>query len=158
MGLVNDSRVASHAAESLLHAWASQIDAGRAQTREAIATLTHEFSGIVSGIDQILEQSGHSVSDWQTDIAPNVALIRQQLDHCLHHLQFQDRIDQVMGHVQESVAQLANSYAEQARGSTAEIDFAGILASLVHSYTMREEVARHEAKPITNDGDELTYF
>jgi methyl-accepting chemotaxis protein len=148
----------SHTAVSLLHAWASQIAASRAQTRQSMTRLANEFSDAVSGLDALLRSQPNPDSDWQTDVIPDLDLLRQRLDHCLHHLQFQDRIDQVMVHVQDSVSSLADAYSECAHGRASEIDFASILSALVRSYTMTDEIARHEIKPISDSSDELTYF
>jgi methyl-accepting chemotaxis protein len=65
----------------------------------------------------------------------------------LMQLQFQDRVSQILSHVQQNIARLPSYLDEQARGADgapAPLDARTLLAELESTYAMAEERTLHQ--------------
>ncbi len=83
--------------------------------------------------------------------------IKQEISETLPHLQFQDRIDQVLAHVCRSLT--AMSERVEAAPPDGAPDLKPVLDTLEHSYTTPEERSIHSGKPVVhNSSDELVFF
>lgn len=164
-------------AKALLRAWGMHIATCRRQVDLSIGLLSTELSTVVNTLDEILSrpdltfgassQSGQHTSLIQPatvvseDVTERIKQARCHLDGCLHHLQFQDRTDQILSHVQDSISSLADAYGTCSDIDTASIDFSGLLSALKASYTTREEGAcqgNESGSHAPGSGSELTYF
>ncbi len=85
--------------------------------------------------------------------------LQGEISEALVHLQFQDRISQVMSHVRHNIERLPELL-KQDRGLEAA-DVSGLLAELEKTYAMADEHAIHKgqsAAPKPQPADEITFF
>jgi len=93
--------------------------------------------------------------------ASNLALvggaegIRHEISETLPHLQFQDRADQVLGHVSDSLNDFIQRVTTSSPGTVPELQ--SLLDSLSSSYTTAEERRNHDGLR-TSGNDELVFF
>jgi methyl-accepting chemotaxis protein len=99
--------------------------------------------------------------------------IQAEVSDALMQLQFQDRVSQILSHVQQNIARLPSYLAEQAQaggGAPAPLDARTLLAELESTYAMAEERTLHgsgsgiatqktptQKKP-AQQAEELTFF
>ena len=92
--------------------------------------------------------------------------VQGEISEALVHLQFQDRISQIMNHVRHNMdrlpAQLTGIHERYRTQQRLEpLDVAGLLAELESTYAMADEHAVHEgqeAAPAPQPADEITFF
>jgi methyl-accepting chemotaxis protein len=89
--------------------------------------------------------------------------IQSEVGEALVQLQFQDRVSQILSHVQQNIARLPSYLDEHARQSGAAlqpIDARALLAELESTYAMAEERALHRthAQPVQQQAEEITFF
>lgn len=126
-----------------------------AQTEQTIGAVVDRFNELAS----TLEQSRQRLSD------QSVA-VRGEMEEVLYHLQFQDRISQILGALRSDLGRLqemlATSERQRGAGQAPEaINVASWLAELERSYTTLEQ----HGHPATGGGDrgatgggDLTFF
>jgi len=125
------------------------IDAVLGQFREATDALVESSSQLKSGS----------------------AYVQGEISEALVHLQFQDRISQIMSHVRHSIERVPGELsASRERFERAQelqpVDAAGLLAELEKTYAMADERATHKggsknthgAAPAPQPADEITFF
>ena len=92
--------------------------------------------------------------------------IKAEVADALVQLQFQDRVSQIMAHVQQNIARLP-AYLDEHRqqAATAEqtvpvLEARGLLAELESTYAMAEERTLYQgaAKPAPQQAEEITFF
>lgn len=148
----------------------------------AIVSLTEEFAGIVSGLDALIalareleadesrlvqavrENAQDSVPDLETSavrLEREALRIRGNVETSLVHLQFQDRVNQILAHVESNIhalpdalAQIRDTYIRS--GHLTPLDFTPLLAAIEASYTTAEERGSHAGGE--DDEDDLTFF
>jgi len=94
-------------------------------------------------------------------IITNTNQVSSSLNNAVVHFQFQDRVSQILGHVQESLGQMKG----QLSSGLGALNVASLMHELERKYTMAEERVNHSgkgggntaAKPSTSS-DELTFF
>ena len=87
--------------------------------------------------------------------------IKSEVAEALVQLQFQDRVSQILSHVQQNIARLPSYLDEQgAAGVALQLDARPLLAELESTYAMAEERTLHlgGAKPAPQQEDEITFF
>jgi methyl-accepting chemotaxis protein len=92
--------------------------------------------------------------------------IQAEVGDALVQLQFQDRVSQILSHVQQNIARLPSYLDEHARqsGTAGEplpaIDPRALLAELESTYAMAEEHALHRSnpQPAPQQAEEITFF
>ncbi len=92
--------------------------------------------------------------------------VQGEISEALVHLQFQDRISQIMNHVRHNIERLPELMAQsQARyrdeGRLEPVDVDALLAELESTYAMADERAVHTGKtaaPAPQPADEITFF
>lgn len=90
--------------------------------------------------------------------------IRNNVDSSLVHLQFQDRVNQILGHVESNIHALPDALADIREtflrsGRLTPLDFSPLLAAIEASYTTTEERGLHQnGKLADDDSDDLTFF
>ncbi len=93
--------------------------------------------------------------------------IKAEVADALVQLQFQDRVSQILSHVQQNIARLPSYLDEQAQASAAPssaglqpLDSRALLAELESTYAMAEEHTLHlgGAKPAPQQDEEITFF
>lgn len=166
--------------------WAGQISTVRRQMGGAIEQLASEFSGIVAGLHRLValahelegdearisrasgDSDGHDrevVMELESSAARlemEAMRIRANVESSLVHLQFQDRVDQILGHVETSVHALPDALAivrhtYERTGKLDPLDFSPLLAAIEATFSTAEEHALSQGGE-AEDGDELTFF
>jgi methyl-accepting chemotaxis protein len=91
--------------------------------------------------------------------------IQAEVGDALVQLQFQDRVSQILSHVQQNIARLPSYLDEHARQSGAAgelpaIDSRALLAELESTYAMAEERTLHQTnnRPAPQQAEEITFF
>jgi methyl-accepting chemotaxis protein len=168
--------------------WCRHIANVRGQVESAIVGLTREFTEIILGLDALVATAEQLEADEQrfADVLARsqasergdvVALlrgtalslereanrIRGSIDAALVHLQFQDRINQILGHVEANIhglpASLASRQAEWLQGGRLwPVDLAHLLDELQSSYSTLEEHAAHPELGQPGSDYEIHYF
>jgi len=106
-----------------------------------------------------LRQATDALSANATELRGSRDYLRGEISEALVHLQFQDRISQVMGHVRENIAR-THERLGGVRGLEAA-DVGALLAELEKTYAMADEHAVHHgrsAAPAAAPSDEITFF
>ena len=94
--------------------------------------------------------------------------IQAEVSDALMQLQFQDRVSQILSHVQQNIARLPSyldEHAQRAGNALPPIDPRGLLAELESTYAMAEERTLHGRSALTQpqpqqhqQAEELTFF
>jgi methyl-accepting chemotaxis protein len=89
--------------------------------------------------------------------------IQAEVGDALVQLQFQDRVSQILSHVQQNIARLPSYLDEHARQSNdamQPIDARALLAELESTYAMAEERSLHRStpQPAPQQAEEITFF
>ncbi len=171
--------------------WAGQVALARRQMDGAILELTREFGDIVSSLgalsrlarelegnevrlSRVIQETGEdtrSGESWAVvlDLENSAVRLEQEalrirgnVEASLVHLQFQDRVDQILAHVASSIAALPEALAGvrcgyESTGKLPLLDFSPLLAAIEASYTTAEEHALHQGGA-SEGNDELTFF
>lgn len=132
-----------------------QDDAATKRSAELIDTVLQQFR---RSTDALVESGGHLKSGRD--------YLQQEISEALVHLQFQDRISQVMSHVRDSIdavppalRELVQDYESGRR--LRPIDSASLLAALERTYAMADERKVHRggaASSAPAAADEITFF
>ena len=90
--------------------------------------------------------------------------IKAEVADALVQLQFQDRVSQIMAHVQQNIARLPaylDEHRQRTTGATVPaLQARALLAELESTYAMAEERTLHQgaAKPAPQQAEEITFF
>jgi methyl-accepting chemotaxis protein len=89
--------------------------------------------------------------------------IQAEVGDALVQLQFQDRVSQILSHVQQNISRLPSYLDEHARQSSEAmqtIDARALLAELESTYAMAEEHSLHRStpQPAPQQAEEITFF
>ncbi len=131
----------------------AKLDATTIGTAEAgVASILGAFQGATDGLAEsaaILQKESGGIRDEVVDI--------------LVSLQFQDRVSQILGHVQDDLEKLERQVAEKRAQSAAEgarrFDVSGWLAALARTYTTKEQRVLHAGGQASRRQEsEITFF
>ena len=130
---------------SLIEAATVRDSKAQAECNEHLASVLADFQRAMEGLGESADllraendRIGHSVSA------------------ALQQLQFQDRINQILAHVADSVARLGDALE---RGTLPDVEaVAQLLQQLERSYTMAEERAPVAAATASADDSDITFF
>lgn len=109
----------------LADTWLRQLTVARTQSGEAVADLAGDFRDVVSAVDRLTVWftlpgdvpvdsaggAGHAARPACGDIAADARRIRDAIDRILARFQFQDRADQILSHVTDSIRALCDRLA-----------------------------------------------
>jgi hypothetical protein len=168
--------------------WCQHIANVRLQIETAIVALTREFSDIVFSLDSLIatadrleadeqrlaESLDRSQLDERFDIVATLRQtavnleqeanrIRANINAALLHLQFQDRVNQILGHVESNIHALPESLIEHRlgfahSGQLLPADLSHLLDELKSSYTTLEERNAHPESGKPGSDQEIHYF
>jgi hypothetical protein len=172
----------------LAEIWASHIANARGQIETAIVSLSQEFADIVTSLDDLAITAQRIESEEQRyarliidgnrvesdpvvdelastarQLRLGTANIHRNINAALVHLQFQDRIDQILKHVEANMHLLPGVLADyrdsyKRNGQLAPVDFSALVRAIEASYTTTEERGAHRgASPVGSD-DDIYYF
>lgn len=151
--LINEAIAATRAAAEEAGA---EDRASTDASREAIAGVLADFRGITEAlVDSTSRLKTESIG------------IQSEISDALVHLQFQDRVGQILSHVKHNIARMPECLASQ-RAAAAEavvpapVSAAALLAELESTYAMADERAVHKGadqpKAAVPDETEITFF
>jgi methyl-accepting chemotaxis protein len=113
--------------------------------------------GVVAQFEQVTGPLQHA----SEQIIANTNQVSTSLNNAVVHFQFQDRVSQILGHVQDSLNQMKG----QLNTGLEALNVAALMHELESKYTMAEERVNHGnqsgSKAVANvsgSADELTFF
>jgi hypothetical protein len=148
--------------EILIPVWRGQIDASCRHMSQAAETLAMRLGTAVRHLGQASD-----AGTWQAERSLALAELRE----ATLHLQFQDRVSQMLGHVSHSISLTAQRMGESRRhfergGLPAGVDVDALIAELESSYTTPDEFTVHQDQlgdgkrqaAIQEETEHVTYF
>jgi methyl-accepting chemotaxis protein len=143
--------------------------AAAAQSRVQDDAATAQSAQIIDGVLQQFRRSTDALVESGSHLKSGRDYLQQEISEALVHLQFQDRISQVMSHVRDSIdavppALQALQQDYDSHGRLGALDARGLLASLEKTYVMADERKVHSGKgsnagaPAPAAADEITFF
>lgn len=130
---------------------------GEAHAVQASEQMIGNVLSSFRGVTDALVQSSDLLEQESTGI-------KAEVSDALVQLQFQDRVSQILSHVQQNIARLPSYLDEHAAQAAAAalppIDARALLAELESTYAMAEEHTLHKsgAQPAAQQAEELTFF
>lgn len=140
--MVSEAIVAS--AELVEVSTQRDIDAFKA-SESSIQGVLQDFSGLFA----VLEDANRTLLD-------NAEGIRREIADTLPHLQFQDRADQVLGHVSDSLSDFSRRVTCTSPGCVPDLQ--PVLDALTRSYTTPEERQNRGGASAAGSNDDLVFF
>ncbi|WP_284616808.1 methyl-accepting chemotaxis protein [Aquabacterium humicola] len=147
----------------------SAIRAACAAAEQSLAAEQASTEASGAAIGDVLDRlrgSAEALAARSQELQASRALMQHEIAEALVHLQFQDRISQVMSHVTENMARLPPLLGQGPERWTSEgrlvpLDAAALLAELERSYAMAEERSAHRGETVAaapSAADEITFF
>ena len=132
---------------------ARQEDQAKCASETTISSVLSDFRHVTDG----LAQSARILKDASVGI-------KSEISEALVQLQFQDRVSQILGHVEDNVRSLPG-YLEENRlqyeraGTLQPLDATAVLDELASTYAMKKERDVHEGrKAAANQNSDITFF
>jgi methyl-accepting chemotaxis protein len=121
---------------------------GLAQSEASIRAVLQDFTEVMQRMEEATEMLQREGAGVQAEVAESLV-----------HLQFQDRVSQLLGHVRTSIEHCAREL-RYALAELQPLDVAQMLTMLESSYTMAEERGNHQpASAAAQAGsDDITFF
>ncbi|HEX4880177.1 MAG TPA: methyl-accepting chemotaxis protein, partial [Limnobacter sp.] len=119
-----------------------------------------QASTTMEGVVQQFEQVTTPLQHASAQIISNTHQVSASLNNAVVHFQFQDRVSQILGHVQDSLAQLQT----QLQAGLQSLDVSALMHELERNYTMAEERNNHAASRVAGTkasaapSEDLTFF
>jgi methyl-accepting chemotaxis protein len=141
------------------------IDAVLGQAEESAEREDTAVARANGDVHAVLDDLMSVVSGFQesSDKLESAAVgIRSEITESLVSLQFQDRVCQVLEHLQDSIGRLPTLVAESRGpepGEATPLDATALLATMANDYTMREEHEAHDSGGVPQTLEsEITFF
>jgi methyl-accepting chemotaxis protein len=145
----------------LIAAAAKKAGDGAARMETSDEKVLSQASETLSGVVDQFEQVTGPLHQASEQIIANTNQVSSSLNNAVVHFQFQDRVSQILGHVQDSLGQMKS----QLHTGLEALDVATLMHELERNYTMAEERVNHTGKSGGNaiakpsaSSDELTFF
>ncbi len=124
----------------------------KAASEETISAVLSDFRNVTDA----LARSANILKDESLGI-------KSEISEALVQLQFQDRVSQIMSHVNLNIGRLPQVLEQSRRqfelgGGLQPLDAAGLLADLEDNYAMATERAVHSGKALERHDSEITFF
>lgn len=106
------------------------------------------------------ERSGDALERASAQLREDGARIGREIDDVLVHLQFQDRVGQILAHVMQDIAKLEDFVARGAHREASADDVGAWMDALAATYSTAEQHAIHKgaATPRAGAPTEITFF
>lgn len=145
----------------LIASAAKKAGDGAARMESSDEKVLSQASETLSGVVEQFEQVTVPLHQASEQIIANTNQVSSSLNNAVVHFQFQDRVSQILGHVQDSLSQVKS----QLNTGLEALNVAALMHELERKYTMAEERVNHSgkgsasatAKPAASS-DELTFF
>lgn len=134
----------------VLPLWERNVELADSQMRESVDALVRHFSSLAERLHKQAEEGNASPQEQ--------AQIAAAINELLVHLQFQDRVNQILGHVRSDMLKLGGQLAEPE--SVSELPSREVwLAELQGTYTTLEQQALHPDVPApAANSSQVTFF
>lgn len=149
--------------EILIPVWRGQIGISCHQMSRAAETMAHRMAAVTHRLSAPLPE-GEPAAQWQDERR----FVLSELGEATLQLQFQDRVEQILGHVSHSIdltaARMRESRLQFERGGwPAGVDVDALISELESSYTTPDEHAVHRDRHGHPPGpahhhEEITFF
>lgn len=141
---------------------ARKASEGAVRMEASDAALLHDSDQTFRQVIQSFEAVTQPLQDASEGIVRNTGDVSRELSSAIVHFQFQDRVSQIIGHVDHSLNQLGT----QAKTGLDAISVSELMRTLESGYTMAEERSNHgksaagKTTKTAEDkgGDDLTFF
>jgi methyl-accepting chemotaxis protein len=133
---------------------ARMVESSTSRDIESFKISEASIQGVLGDFSQLLDVLAQS----NAELRHQAAGIQHDIAATLPHLQFQDRIDQVLAHVCESLDELGQHMADVPAGMAP--DLRPLVANLERSYTTPEERGNHggSGNAASKSSDDLVFF
>lgn len=131
-------------------------DQGASDSRSKINEVLDQFRRVADSMERSSEILRTCNKEIQFDVASSIV-----------HFQFQDRISQILSHVQSNIAELPHEIRRHganysASGTLPSVEWGSLARSLESSYATREEEINHKGSSVThasgNESAAVTFF
>lgn len=155
-----------HIAEKAAHIGQAIVQAAGV-VQELVAAEGHSMASAEASIGQVLNdfrEVTDSLVQASQELRDESVVIKAQVNEALVQLQFQDRVNQMMGHVRQNIDELPefllrHEQACRVSGELRPLDAACLLGQLKETYVMAEQHVIHRGETVEHDGDtEITFF
>jgi hypothetical protein len=149
----------------VLPLWRRHLEAARDEADRGVGALLQRFVSLGSELAEALAATGHLGTDCGATPSPcdptqrlqqATQRLSNELDMVFAGFQFQDRLNQMLGTLQDDMDRL-NEWLEEPRPATSS-DVADWLASLEKTYTMEEQRVLHHGKPDVQSQQGIEFF
>lgn len=124
---------------------------------KVLSQASETLHGVVEQFEQVTVPLHHA----SEQIISNTNQVSSSLNNAVVHFQFQDRVSQILGHVQDSLNQMKG----QLSSGLQDLNVAALMHELERKYTMAEERVNHAGQSgnaasakAASESDELTFF
>ncbi|MDR7272491.1 methyl-accepting chemotaxis protein [Pelomonas saccharophila] len=138
------------------------------QSRVQDDAATKQSAEIIDGVLQQFRRSTDALVESGSHLKSGRDYLQQEISEALVHLQFQDRISQVMSHVRDSIDAVPAALHEllqdyESSGRLRALDARALLTALEKTYAMADERKIHRGQgaagaPAPAAADEITFF
>ncbi|AVR89172.1 methyl-accepting chemotaxis protein [Thauera aromatica] len=147
----------------LAHAAMAEARAAAARMAERDVALVDESQAAIGRVLERFDRVGSAMEQTAQALERNGAEVQQRVEGVIVHLQFQDRVSQILSAVDADMGRLAGRVAEDEsrcrRGELpAPIDAAAWIAELERTYTTLEQHGRRAEPANAAVGGEITFF
>ena len=127
-----------------------------AREQEHIDAAEHRISQVLASF----ERSGDALERSSHQLREDGSRIGREIDDVLVHLQFQDRVGQILGHVVQDIAKLEDFVARGAHRAASVDDVGAWMDALAATYSTAEQHAIHKgtSAPRAGSPTEITFF
>ena len=113
----------------------------------------------IGGVVQQFRDTGQGLLGAARALMDSNDVARREVESAIVQLQFQDRINQILCHVDENMSKVAAGLGGEDRGASLDFDVDEVLRELEASYAMREERSNHIGTDTAGvEGGDVTFF
>jgi len=84
--------------------------------------------------------------------------VRTEMDRLYAGFQFQDRVSQILGQVDENMTRLCSMLESERQGKVEQVDVTGWLETMQQSYTMDDQRASHHGRKAVAERSSIEFF
>jgi methyl-accepting chemotaxis protein len=138
-----------HKAQNISASFATREQSLVQESQQLVEHIVHDFNETATMLQGSLQQLHQERHD-----------LEREINQLVVHLQFQDRVDQIMGHVSDDMQRLEQAVALRYASGAGLPDVAEWLQRLSGTYTTLEQRALHEGRNATSAGtaSSITFF
>lgn len=143
--------------EAIIEALAA-VELNAEQDAGAVMQANKSLQEVMDALEQVFSELKHNTDA----MGVNARQIQTEIGEALMHFQFQDRLNQVLSHVRDSINQFPNYLEHSHQDGVLNLKPLAIdtlLVELEKSYAMKAERHAHQAaQALANQDDEITFF